>query len=319
MRRLAVMPFVLMVLVLSGSAQTPDQQSGQPVFRSGASLVALNVTVTGPDRRFISGLRAQDFAVYEDGVEQDIRFFETRAVPIDLIVLIDTSSSMRHQMGVVHKAAEGFIQTLRAGDRGAIVAFNDRVDVVQPLTADRPALIAAIRGTVAKGGTALHNAVYISLKQFGQAARTGDTLRRQAMVVLSDGEDTASLIGFDDVLQLARKSGVCIYPIALEGELDVLTNRRYYSSAQYSVRQLARETGAEAFFIKDAITLRDIYATIAAELSSQYSIGYAPRNLRSDGRFRRIVVRVVSRPELRPRARSGYIAGPDRTVLTPDL
>ena len=122
-------------------------------------------------------------------------------------------------MDVVHEAAVGFLKTLRAIDRGAVVAFADGVDVVQELTPDRAALEQAIRRTTARGATSLHNALYIALKQFGRGAQpAAATSRRQAIAVLSDGEDTSSLVSFDDVLALARKSGVSIYPIALQSQ-----------------------------------------------------------------------------------------------------
>lgn len=292
------------------SAQSLQPVAQPPVFRSGASLVALNVTVTGPDKRFVGGLDAEDFAIYEDGIQQDVQFFESGAVPIDLIVLIDTSSSMRHRMPIVHEAALGFMKTLRHGDRAAIVVFNDTVKVVQGLTGDHSLLEAAIRGTTAQGGTALHTALYVALKQFGRGVRDSNDVRRQALAVLSDGDDTASLISFDDVLDVAHKSGVTVYPISLTSEQDPRSpsGARYFSQSQFAMRKLAQETGAQAFFPARVHELSAIYSTIAEELSYQYSIGYAPRNPRDDGRFRRIIVRVTTRPELRPRARSGYIA-----------
>jgi Ca-activated chloride channel family protein len=301
---------VFTTLAAVPAAQSPSGRADQSaVFRSGASLVALNVTVTDARQRFVSGLGAADFAIYEDGIQQDVRFFESSAVPIDLIVLLDTSASMRHRLDLVHEAALGFIATLREGDRGAIVAFNDGVDILQPLTADRAALESAIRSTAAHGSTALHNAIYVALKQFGRAARDAGEVRRQALAVLSDGADTSSLISFEDVLEVAQKSGVSIYPIALKAEWEssggVPGN---YSQSQYAMRKLAQDSGARAFFPQRIHELSDVYATIAEELSHQYSIGYAPRNPRPDGRFRRIVVRVTSRPELRSRARTGYLA-----------
>lgn len=315
LRRLALAP-ALAILAIAQSipviAQTPAQQADQsPVFRSAASLVALNVTVTDKAKRFVTGLEAGDFAIYEDGVQQDVKFFESNAVPIDLIILLDTSSSMRHRMELVHEAALGFLKSLRVGDRGAVVAFSDSVQVLQPLTSDRAALESAIRKTEAGGATALHNAIYVALKQFGRRATDTSDIRRQALAVLSDGDDTSSLIGFDDVLEVARKSGVSIYPIALSPELHVersASGSPIFSQSQYSMRTLAQETGAQAFFPESARQLGAVYDAIAEELSNQYSIGYAPRNPRSDGRFRRIVVRVTSRPELRPRARTGYVA-----------
>jgi VWFA-related protein len=314
--------FAVAALVLSGSPALA-QQSAEPstVFRSGANLVALNVTVTDAKKQFVSGLTQGDFAVYEDGVPQQLRFFEARQVPLDLIVLIDTSSSMRDKMSVVHEAAVGFLKTMRPVDRGAVVAFNDGVDVLQELTSDLPALEQAVQSTQARGSTSLHNALYIALKQFGRAARVEGDLRRQAIAVLSDGEDTSSLISFDDVLALARKSGVGIYTIALHSKYAGARNgapssQRYFSTADFSMKSLAQETGAQSFFPVEVSELKGIYASIAQELASQYSIAYSPANSRPDGRYRRIVVRVTERPELQLRTRSGYTAEVVRTAAS---
>jgi Ca-activated chloride channel family protein len=311
-------------LVPSLAAQQGAPPSS-PIFRSGASLVALNVTVTDRDRRLVTGLNAADFLVYEDGVPQQVQFFESNAVPIDLILLIDTSSSMSDKIDLVHKAGVGVVQRLREGDRGAIVAFSDGVNVVQGLTSDVPTLEAAILNTRGKGGTALHNAIYVSLKQFGRAARQAGEVRRQAIAVLSDGEDTASLMGFDDMLTMAQQSGVSIYPISLASEYEVARQaaatggKRYFSETQYCLRKLAQETGAQAFFPQKVGELNAIYSAIAEELSSQYSIGYSPSNGRPDGRYRRIVVRINEHPELRLRARSGYLAERGRLIPATDV
>jgi Ca-activated chloride channel family protein len=301
------------------AAQSAAGRNPQPqVFRSGVSLVALSVTVTGPDKRFVTGLEAEDFAVYEDGIQQDLQFFESTDVPLDLIVLIDASSSMRHRLEMVHQAALGFIHTLRPGDRGAVVAFSDNVSVVQGLTGDQALLESAIRGIQANGGTALNNAVYVALKQFGRNARDTAQIRRQALAVLSDGHDTASLLSFEDVLEVAHKSGVSVYPISLNPEFDPQpSGGGRFSQAQYSMRKLAQETGAQAFFPVKLQELPAIYTAIAQELSYQYSLGYAPRDSRPDGRFRRIIVRVTSRPELKSRARTGYVALSNAVVPGP--
>ena len=319
MKRAVVAPALVMVLASSLAAQQPA--SGQPsvsqppappaaTFRSGTNLVPLSLTVTDQHHQFVKGLTAADFAVFEDGVQQQVQFFEAADTPLDLILLIDTSSSMSDKMDVVHEAAAGFVKTLRPADRGAVVAFADGVDVVQQLTADRTVLDQAIRRTNARGATSLHNALYIALKQFGRGAtQTGD-VRRQAIAVLSDGEDTSSLVSFDDVLTLARKSGVSIYPIALQSKFasarQAAGQRRYFNESEYSMRTLAQETGAQAFFPSQIFELKNIYGSIAQELSSQYSLAYAPSNSRSDGRFRRIMVRVATRPELKLRTRTGY-------------
>jgi Ca-activated chloride channel family protein len=323
-KRAAVVPaFLVAMTSLLAAGQQPAPDAATPpsaVFRTATNLVPLNVTVTDPTKQFVKGLTAADFAILEDGVPQQVQFFEAADTPLDLIVLIDTSSSMADKMDVVHEAAVGFLKTLKAGDRGAVVAFADGVDIVQPLTLERDTLEQAVRRTTARGATSLHNALYISLRQFGRAARREGDVRRQAIAVLSDGEDTSSLVSFDDVMELARKSGVSIYPIVLQSRAASARivsqgQRRYFSESEYSMRMLAQETGAQAFFPLQVLELKGIYASIAQELSSQYSIAYAPANSLADGRFRRITVRVGARPELRLRTRTGYIAELGRAVV----
>lgn len=301
----------LTVTAISLSAQSGQSAPPQAgVFRSGSALVALNVTVQDRGAKYVGGLQPDDFAVYEDGVKQQVQFFEASTVPLDLIVLIDTSSSMGDKIGSVHDAASGFLKTLRGGDRGAVVGFADSVSVLQPLTGDKELLERAVRGTRAKGSTSLNNAIYVSLKQFAQARGASD-VRRQAIVVLSDGTDTSSVLSVDDVLALARKTGVSIYTVALQSQHPSLRPenlpRKYFSDSDYSMKALARETGAQSFFPAPG-ELKGVYGAIATELASQYSIGYVPANGRADGRFRRVIVQVVTKPNLRPRTRQGYTA-----------
>src|SRR5918993_326379 len=145
-KRVAFLPLLVVFTLSVVSAQqqptapaAPQQSvpteatAPAPVFRSGASLVPLNVTVTDSTKQFVKGLTASDFSIFEDGVAQDVKFFEATETPTDLIVLIDTSSSMSDKMDVVHEAAIGFLKTMKPRDRGAVVAFADGVDIVQPL------------------------------------------------------------------------------------------------------------------------------------------------------------------------------------------
>jgi Ca-activated chloride channel homolog len=312
---LAVGTLVLLNFALAANAQTPTADPAPPaqgstVFRSGASLVALNVTVSD-GKRLVPGLNVDDFAIYEDGVLQRVQFFEAKEVPIDLILLIDTSASMSDKMAVVHEAAVGFLKTLRDSDRGAVVTFGDNVNIAQALTSDRLILEQAVLASQAHGSTALNNALYVAMKQFARAAQQDGQVRRQAIAVLSDGEDTSSVIGFDDVLGMARKSGINIYTICLQNRYSVAraeSGRKYFSESDYSMKTLAHETGALSYFPQSVQELKGIYAGISDELSNQYSIGYSPLNWRPDGRFRRIIVKVNAHPEFRPRARLGYTA-----------
>jgi Ca-activated chloride channel homolog len=324
MRRFALLPaFALSVVSFTVNAQQsippvppiaspPQQDAAQPhVFRTGAAMVALNVTVLD-GKSPVSGLSQGDFEVYEDGVQQSVRFFESRTVPLDVILLLDTSSSMTDKMDVVHNAARGFMKILRREDRGAVVAFADSVKIVQPLTSDAAAIEAAINATEPKGSTSLYNAVYVALKEFGRQAHDTSGVRRQAIAVLSDGEDTASVVSFDDVMALAKRTGVSIYTIALQSSAAALRSgagpKRQFSDAEYAMKSLAQETGAQSFFPASVHQLKNVYDTITAELMTQYSLGYSPTNARNDGRYRRIVVRVGTNPNYRPRTRTGYTA-----------
>jgi len=315
-KRLAIGSLAALALTATAYAQTPSsaeaaqQQQPTPVFRSGASMVALNVTVTD-GKRLVPGLTVNDFSVYEDGVLQPVQFFEAKNIPVDLIILLDTSASMSDKMPVVHEAAVGFLKSLRTEDRGAVVTFGDNVNIVQPLTSDRALLEDAVNQAQAHGSTALNNALYVAMKQFARTAQQAGEVRRQAIAVLSDGEDTSSVIGFDDVLGMARKSGINIYTICLQNKYSIArveSARKYFSESDYSMKTLAQETGAQSFFPQSVQELKGIYAAISDELSNQYSIGYSPTNWHADGRFRRIVVRVNEHPEFRPRARLGYTA-----------
>ena len=327
MKSFVTVPALMVAAIVTAQAQKPvpplpsihetaSTRAGalisQAKFRSVTSVVALNVTVTNGNK-LVTGLTEGDFQVYEDGVQQDVRFFESRAVPMDVILLLDASSSMRDKMPTVHEAAKSFMKMLRPGDRGAVVAFADNVKVVQGLTSDGAAIETALSSTEAMGATALHNAIYIALKEFGRPAAVDGEVRRQAIAVLSDGEDTASLVSFDDVVALARRTGVNIYTIGLQSDFESDRGRppvkkNSFSQADYSLRMLARETGAQAFFPAGVHQLRDVYDAIAEELESQYSIAYSPTNRRIDNRFRRIVVRVTADPAFKSRARTGYMA-----------
>lgn len=284
-----------------------------PLFRAAVDLVALTVVVTDTQQHFVSGLTARDFAIYEDGVQQEVSFFAASAVPLDLALLLDTSASMQDKMETMQEAALGFLHTLRAGDRAAILDIKDTVQVAFPLGGDLDAARAAVRGTLARGGTSLYNGLYLGIKEMLKQRKANDDIRRQAIAVLSDGEDTSSLVGYDDVLELAKQSGITIYTITLKSPHATRQasggGRRYFAQADFSMKMLAQETGARAFFPADIRELAGVYGAIAKELAHQYALGYSSKNGRPDGAYRRVIVRVADRPDATARTRSGYIAG----------
>jgi len=287
------------------------EPNGRSTFKSGVDVVALNVTVLDPQARLLAGLSRDKFSVFEDGVRQDIAYFEASDVPLDLALLIDSSVSMEPRLPFVQKAATGFVDALRDGDRAAVFAFNSYVRPLQAFTTDRGLVRQAIQSTTAAGGTALYNAVYVALRAFGKVAEDG-RVRRRAIVVLTDGEDTASLLTFDDLLAEAKSAGVTIYTIGLHADAPAVYAARqtkgYFSTADFAMKQLAGETGAKAFFPTGLSSLAAAYAEIGRELATQYAIGYVSRNPMRDGAFRRVTVRISDSPGAQPRTRTGYLA-----------
>ena len=285
-------------------AQPPATPSSQrPSFRAGIDVVSLNVTVTDQSKNFVTSLEQGDFVVYEDGVKQDLTYFNKSQLPIALSLLIDTSASMEDKLRLAQEAAVGFIRRMKPEDIAQIIDFDSRVSILQQFTPDRAQLESAIRQTVPNGSTSLHNAIYISLKELKKvrATSTGD-VRRQAIIVLSDGEDTSSLVPFEEVLDLAKRSEVIVYTIGIRGR-DL--GARGFPEAEFVLRQFAQETGGRAYFPTGAQELDGIYAMIADELAAQYALAYSSRNPKRDGMWRRIVVR-TTRPELAARTKQGY-------------
>jgi VWFA-related protein len=296
----------------AGPASSGSTGAAGTVFRTGVDLVAFNVVVTDPQQKFVTGLGVQDFAVFEDGIKQDVSYFAASKVPLDLAILLDTSASMTDKIQTVQQAAIGFTNTLKPGDRAMIVDIKDATKIMQGLTEDLPAATTAIRATAAKGGTALFNGLYLTIKELVKERRTNGDVRRQAIVVMSDGDDTASLISFDDVMDVAKQAGISIYTITLRSKYLLQaasqSGRRYFSQSEFAMKSLAQETGARSFFPSDIAELSGVYGSIAEELSTQYAIGYTSKNPRHDGQFRRVIVQVAEHPGVRTRTRSGYTA-----------
>jgi VWFA-related protein len=275
----------------------------RPSFRAGIDIVSLNVTVTDGAGRYITDIELPEFSVFEDGIKQDVVFFSRRQQPIALSLLLDSSASMEDKIDTLQEAASNFVKSLKPNDLGQVIDFDSRVEVRQAFTGNQQELREAIQRTSAGGSTSLHNAVYIALKELRKVkAVTEEDIRRQALIVFSDGEDTSSLVSFDEVLDLAKRSETAIYSIALRGS-D--TQAKGFREAEYVLRTLAGETGGRAFFPAKLDDLNGVYAQIADELASQYTLGYTSKNPRRDGAWRRIDVR-VARASLTPRTKRGY-------------
>lgn len=294
---------LVLAVVIAAACAAALAAQGQRI-RSGVELVSLNVTVTeGGSSKYLTDLTEKEFEVYEDGARQKVTFFSRTLQPISLALLLDTSASMEDRMTVAQEAAIGFARQLRKEDQAEVIDFDSQVRILSPFTNDAVALEKAIRTTSPNGSTSLYNALYISLKELKKIKATATSdIRRQAIVLLSDGDDTSSLIEFEEVLDLAKRSETVIYAIGLrQGELA----RREFKEAEFVLKQLATETGGRAYFVNDARELQKIYQSIWDELSSQYSLAYSSGNPKRDGAWRRVQVRLL-RPNASARTKQGY-------------
>jgi Ca-activated chloride channel homolog len=292
-------------VVVAAAPQQPPVQV--PSFKSGVEIVSLNVTVADGQQHYATDLQQDEFLVFEDGVKQDISYFNRTNLPIALALLMDTSASMEARLQTAQEAATGFAKQLRPQDLAEVIDFDSRVNILQPFTNNADALEQAIRRTSAGGSTSIYNAIYIALKDLKKVVvKQADEVRRQSIVVLSDGEDTSSLLPFEEVLDLAKRSETAIYAIGLR-DAEGAASSRGFKEAEFVLRQLSQETGGRAFFPLQVTELPAIYTQISEELSSQYTIGYTSKNAKRDGAWRRIVVR-VARPNLTARTKQGYFA-----------
>jgi Ca-activated chloride channel family protein len=267
-------------------------------------LVSLSVTVSEPSGRFVTDLAPEQFSVFEDGARQDVAYFSHTNLPVALSLLLDSSASMEDRLATAQEAAAGFARRLRPQDLGQLIDFDREVSVRQGFTNDGALLEQAIRRTVAGGSTSLYNAIYIALRELKKVrAANEQDVRRQAIVVVSDGEDTSSLVPYEQVLDLAKRSETAIYSIGLRTKGELL--ERGFREADFVLRQLAQETGGRVFFPARIEDLAGVYTLIADELASQYSLGYVSKNPKRDGTWRRIAVR-VDREGVTARTKAGY-------------
>jgi Ca-activated chloride channel family protein len=289
--------------LLAGQTSAADRDL---TFSGGVEMVNLTVTVTNGRNELVSGLTPDDFEIMEDGVPQRLAVFSRDRVPVSLVVLLDVSSSMEGKLGVAQDAALRLVHSLAEGDEVQVVQFNQRPEVVRSFSRDLQAVAASLKGGRPTGPTALYTALYVALKDL---ARRHDPaqLRRQAIVVLSDGDDTASLVSDSQVLDLAKRSNISIYGVNLRPKVTAaldLSSRR----GAFFLPELSRATGGLTHFAASVAQLGGAYDRIADELRTQYSLGYVPTNVARNGEWRRIAIRTPLVDSLQLRYKPGYFA-----------
>ena len=284
----------------SNNSQAPDEQNRIKVR---VELVNVLTTVTDKKNRLVTDLTKDDFRVFEDGKPQEIRFFSRETdLPLRIGMLIDASNSVRDRLRFEQEAAIDFLnEAVHPGkDLAFLVAFDLEPQLVQDYTDDIEKLSSSIQGLRAGGVTSLYDAIFFSCKEKLLFFPPPEPYLRRVMIVISDGQDNQSVHTREEALSMAQHSEVTIYTIS--------TNRSEAEGRGDKVlRQLAKETGGQAFFPFEAGDLAANFQEIARQLRSQYSLAYVSTNLAHDGTFRYITIQPVNK-NLTARARPGYFA-----------
>jgi Ca-activated chloride channel family protein len=278
-------------LLVAAAAQPPA------TFRSGTRVVSLYVTVT-ENSRLVPGLAREDFEVLDNDRPQAVTVFSNEVLPITVIVMLDTSGSMTGSMRILEESAEQFLLRLLPGDRARVGDFNDKIQMLSPLTGDRDELVASLANIDFGNPTRLYDAIAEGLDQLRGVEG------RKVVVVFTDGNDTASRTRFRTILDRAQIEEVMIYAIGLQSEEHV-GGRVVRTQPDRSLKKLAETTGGGYFELTRSSQLTSTFTRVALELHSQYLLGFSPEA--RDGKTHKLEVR-VKRPGMTARARQSYVA-----------
>src|SRR5256886_2503720 len=289
---------LLFVINPTARSQNPTQNKPQDqdddVVRVNTELVVLNATVLGQDGKFLRGLKAGDFQVFEDGAEQKIASFSAEETPFAAAILLDTSGSMESRLTLGRSAAVRFLDGLRDEDVAAVYNFDVKVEQIQDFSPGRD-LPAEAFTLKTRNMTSLNDAVLQAAVDLGKREE-----KRRAIVVLSDGGENSSRASSDKALERALQAGATIYSVNMSeqgAQRDIL--------ASGILRNFAEKSGGRYIDSPGGQTLRDAFASIAEELGHQYTIAYRPANHAHDGKWRAIGVK-LSRTDVTGRTRKRY-------------
>jgi len=271
--------------------------------------VALPVTITDKNNRFVVDLKATDFEIIEDKTPQSIISFQPLSnLPLDVAMLMDTSNSVKPKLKFEKDAAYSFLETVLKyrQDRALFATFDSQIELHQDLTNRLDLLTKAIDKVKAQGGTKMYDAIYsVCEEKMRSPASLG---RRRAMVVITDGEDTESEHDLQSAIDIAQASETTVFVISTKaGGFFGVQGGTIDRREDKELKKLAEETGGRAFFTAEVIELEKSLTTIARELRSQYMIAYEPTNNNYDGKKRRIEVKLPNHKDLRIRTKTAYI------------
>jgi Ca-activated chloride channel family protein len=306
--RLATCTPLLTAAVLAADSLPPGPASARaaqtPVFRAGVDLVHFAVTVTDATSALVTGLTAEDFAVYEDGKEQAIQYFvagdgiDSSAPPLHLGLMLDVSESMVDRIDFTRTASVRFLNALQDALDVTVVDFDTEVRVARFGQNDFARVVERIRQQKVRGWTALYDAIGLYLD--GASGLDG----RKVMLLYTDGGDTTSALSLRELLDLVKASDVTIYAI---GAMDQRV-RAPRGDMRRVLDQITRTSGGAAFYPDDSEDLDRIYDQVVAEIRAQYTIGYISSHTAADGAWRKVEIKLRDPQKRRVRARAGYYA-----------
>jgi Ca-activated chloride channel homolog len=289
---------------------TPPGQQPGPDHRLHAAveLVVLHVTVADGNGQLVADLNRGNFRVFEQNIEQKLDFFSRDDIPVTMGLIIDNSGSMREKRDQVNAAAMTFVRTSNPQDEAFVVNFNDEyyLDTDGDFTSDQANLHDALSRIDTHGSTALYDAVIGSLAHLKKGHKD-----KRVLLLVTDGEDTASEKTFEDAIKASEESNATIYAIGVYSEDDLEHDKRMVRRSKKVLSELAEATGGLAYFPDRLDQVTPICEQVAREIRNQYTLGYYPVNTARDGTFRPVQVKVIppnGRGKLSVRTRTGYYA-----------
>ncbi len=288
---------------------SPTISPEDEIIKIDTELVNLNVKVVDRNNRPINDVPESDFAIFEDGVQQQIEFFSRAEVPTNYSLVIDNSGSLRGQIEKVIDAGKILAATNKPGDETSVIRFisSDKIEILQDFTSNLEDINYALDNMYIEGGqTAIIDAVYLAATTINdyERDRSAADRRRRALIVVSDGEDRDSYYTEAQLFELLRETDVQIYTIGFVGDLSRergFISKSPQGKAKSFLERMAKETGGKSYFPGSVDDLAGIAREIGAELRMQYSIGYIPTNDREDGTFRNIRVTIKDGPNKQKR------------------
>jgi Ca-activated chloride channel family protein len=282
-----------------------QQKKTAPAIRVDVDLVLVNVTVTDPFNRLVTGLEQENFRVFEDNTEQEVIHFTSEDVPISIGVIFDLSGSMSNKVDKARLAAVQFFKTANPQDEFFLVSFNDRAQLTSQFTNSVEELQTRLMYTSAHGRTALLDAIYLGLSQM-RGARNA----KRALLILSDGGDNHSRYNESDIKNFVKESDVQLYAMGIYDPLGFRRTPEELNGPSL-LTELAELTGGRVFPVENLNDLPDVATKIGMELRNQYVLGYKPSNHQRDGHWRKIKLRLrppKGLPPLNTYAKTGYYA-----------